>query len=568
MRYGSPVPERPPAGRAAAPVPDSAARALTDCQLRAPRHVGNFALAAFSILGAFVALTILFYFTSAHAVAGNSDGATVILEGQSMSSGHFGLNGWALSSDSFWTVDAVVYMFAVLAAGVHAVLLNLGPALIGAAVVVVGACIVRADWRGTAGFAGMATVVALLALPSHAFAFFLLQGPMHVGTTLWCLLAFLALRTGRFGWGWVVAVILLAAGTVGDLQTIALGVVPALVAGIAASARCRDWRAGLPTSAAALGSVALAVVVREVARAVGTFTLVSSAPRAAVSQMVDNVAILGDYMTKLFGLGPAAFGTGGAPLFTEYAHGIALVVVVGSVLVAVVRLVRGLASGREFSSRRPATWRLDDLLVCAFCGDLVVFLALTQGSAPSDARYLTAAVIFGSVLAARLVARCTARLLVVRRRLAPWAVKFAAVAATAVVGVLATGLAFNLTTTQPTRAYAQIGALLEAHGLHEGVGDYWSSSIVTVETNDDVLVRPVALAPDGRLVRYARESTSSWYLDQHFNFLVYNTLLPFGSVDTATAVATFGRVARTYHLGSLEVLVWAHPFTVSAHGVS
>jgi hypothetical protein len=520
------------------------------------------------VLGAFVALVALFYFVSAHAVPGNSDGATVILEGQSMSTGHLTLNGWALSSDSFWMIDAVVYMFAVLAAGVHASLLNLGPALVGAAVVITGAGIVRADWRGAAGFAGMATVVALLALPAHALAFFFLQGAMHVGTTLLCLLAFVALRTGRFGWRWAVAVILFAAGAVSDLQTIALGVVPALLAGFVASQRCRDWRTGLPTSAAGAAGVVLAVVVREVAKAIGTFTLVSSAPRASASQMVDNVALAGNFVTKLFGLGPAAFETGGAPSFTDYAHGIALLLVVGGVILGVVSLIGGMAAGRDIAFDHPASWRLDDLLVLAFCGDLVVFFVLTQGDIPSDARYLTAGVIFGSILAARLVARLTVRLLDSRQAVARWATGLACVAATAIVGVLATGLVCNLTTTQPTRAYSQVGALLAAHGLHEGIGDYWSSSIVTVETNGGVCVRPVTLAADGRLVRYARESTSAWYLGQHFRFLVYNTLLPFGSVDETTAVATFGPAKRTYHVGSIEVLVWAHPFTVSAHGAS
>lgn len=546
----------------------SAVITANERQSGASKRIRRIVRVASWTLVAFVALAVFFCFLSAHAVPGNSDGATVVLEGQSMSTGHLMLQGWALSSDSFWTIDAVVYMFAVLVAGVHAIFLHLVPAFIASAVVLTGVHIVRADSRGTPGFTGAASVLALLALPSHALAFFFLQGPLHVGTALLCLLAFVGLGKGRFGWGWIAAVVLLAAGTVGDLQTIALGVVPALLAGAVASTRCRNWRTGLPTSAAAIASVVLAVIVREVAKAIGTFTLVSSASRQPISQMINNFGNLGSYLPKLLGVGTAGFGNGGAPHFTEYAHELGLLVVVGGVLVAVVGLLVGVVDGSDVAVGRPASWCLDDLLVFAFFGALVVFLVLAQNADTPSARYLTAAVIFGSILAGRLIARLMLGLLRSGPKVRRWGLKFGCIMAIAVVGILATGVAFNLANPTPFQRYSQVGALLERHGLHEGIGDYWSSSIVTVETGGSVEVRPVTRDPDGRLVRYVRESTSDWYAGKQFTFLVYNTLYPFGAVDTATAVATFGRPTWHYRVDHIEVLVWRHPFTLSVHGIS
>src|SRR5580704_13729438 len=49
---------------------------------------------------------------SQHAFLGNSDGATVVLEGQSMSHGNAVLGGWDLSLDSFWSLDVVFYALA------------------------------------------------------------------------------------------------------------------------------------------------------------------------------------------------------------------------------------------------------------------------------------------------------------------------------------------------------------------------------------------------------------------------------------------------------------------------
>jgi hypothetical protein len=551
---------------ATAPVP--VAGNTGDAPQGAPSRTRRLAVPATLTLVGFVALAVLLYFVSAHTVRGNSDGATVILEGQSMSTGHLLLHGWSLSLDSFWTVDAVVYMFAVLFAGVHAAFLNLVPALVASAVIVTGVYLVRADWRGVPGFTGSATIVALLALPSFALATFFLQGPLHVGTAMLCLLAFAGLRNGRFGWGWVVAVGLLAVGCLGDLQTVALGVVPALLAGAVAAARRRDWKAGLPTSSAAVASVVLAIVGREIARAIGTFVLISSAPRQSISQMINNLGVLRDYLPKMLGVGTAGFGSGGAPHFTEYAHLVGLIAIAAGVFVALIRLLLGAARGHYDATAGSPNWRLDDLLVFAFFGAIVVFVALAMPANTSAARYLTASVIFGSILGGRLLARATVLLHGSRGRVRRWGPRIASIVAVAVVGVLLVGVDYNIAQPKPFQRYDQVGAFLERHGLHDGIGDYWSSSIVTVETDGRVAVRPVTVAPSGLLVRYARETTTDWYAGHKFNFLIFNTLDPFGNVDIATAFSTFGRSSWHTRIDGIEVLVWRNPFTVSLHGVS
>jgi hypothetical protein len=43
--------------------------------------------------------------------------STVVLEGQSTSAGHLTVHGWALSLDSFWTVDVLFNALVVLVAG-------------------------------------------------------------------------------------------------------------------------------------------------------------------------------------------------------------------------------------------------------------------------------------------------------------------------------------------------------------------------------------------------------------------------------------------------------------------
>ena len=113
----------------------------------------------------------------------------------------------------------------------------------------------------------------------------------------------------------------------------------------------------------------------------------------------------------------------------------------------------------------------------------------------------------------------------------------------------------------PIQSAAGLGTWLEANHLTNGVGDYWSSSITTVETKGDVTVRPVVMI-NSVLVRYSRESAASWYQDQKFQFFVYNLAMPWGSDNTQTATKTWGTPERTFVVGTYRVLVWNKPVVV------
>ncbi|MDA8291618.1 MAG: hypothetical protein M0Z33_08080, partial [Actinomycetota bacterium] len=341
---------------------------------RAPRVVPVVASVA-----ALAALTVLLYATSVHAVPGNSDGSTVILEGQALAHGHVTLHHWFLSLDSFWGVDALLYAVGVAVMGVRPELLNLVPGFIAACLVVLGMWLARDRRGGVAGAAGALTVLALLAFPSHALATFYLQGPLHVGTALWCMLAFAFLCTGYSRLRWTAAVLLLAAGSVGDLQTIAFGVLPLGLAGVLAAFRTRRWREGAPGVTAAVASVVLALVGRELAKVVGTFVVNKSNPTAGLREMVTNVKLAITYGDKLLGLGSTGFGTGGTPSALLAVHvlgvlGLAAGVVAGLVAVvrAVVRGPRGEGPAGADRAPRSEPWRLDDALLLAFLGDIAV----------------------------------------------------------------------------------------------------------------------------------------------------------------------------------------------------
>ncbi len=506
----------------------------------------------------FAVVVAVLYAAAQHAFAGDSDGATVVLEGQAMGAGHVLLHGWSLSLDSFWSIDAVFYMLVGVITGLHAFALYLVPAAIAALVIVVGGALATDGRRSLSAAAAAATVVALLGLPSHTLSLFFLRGPLHVGTALWCLIAFAGLRSGRFGRGWLMAVVFLAAGILGDFQMVALGVVPVVIAGVVAMLRMRDWRAGMPGVTAGGAAVILAAVVREVADAVGTYSVGTSHPTASLSQMFTNVGHIGTWGAALLGVGNGPFGRGNVPAALQDVHIVGLLVVVSGMATAGVALIRGAWRGQR--SAAASTWNLDDLLVLALVSDLVVFVDLTSTNDPDYTRYLTAAVIFGAVLGGRWVGRITARMATMPWRRCVWA------GGVAIVAVFAIALGINVSAPRPAPAFDQLGAFLQAHHLDQGVGDYWSASITTVATDGAVTVRPVITTPGGRVVRYDRQSLASWYAGRSFEFLVYDTARPWGGIQSATATATFGAPTHTYAVGSYRVLVWPHPVAMPTTG--
>jgi hypothetical protein len=277
---------------------------------------------------------------------GDSDGATVILEGQTMSAGHLLLPAWSLSLDSFWTIDAIFYAIAVHLVGVRGNLIFLVPAVIAAVVILVTATMAMDRRISLAAGTGALATIAVLALPSRAFAVYFVEGPFHVGTTLWCLLAFALLARNSFDWRWALAVVLLAAGLLGDFQTVVLGEAPVLAAGIAATWCARKWRAALPLLAAPVASALLAYAVRLIAVAFGTFSIAPANPFASGHQLIHNILHLPRFFAALLGIS-GSFGPSALPVAFEVVNVARAVLVIGGPLVVAVMICRRLWAARK-----------------------------------------------------------------------------------------------------------------------------------------------------------------------------------------------------------------------------
>ena len=505
---------------------------------------------------ALAGLAVVLYAVSVHVYVGGSDRATAVLEGQAVGTGNVLLHGWILTHDSFWTIDAFFYGLMVRIGGLRPSLLNLEPALAAAIAVVVGALVAVRGYRGRAAVAGAGTVVVLLALPTHAMASFLLGGPDHVSTAVLALVAFAALRQGRVDWRWAVALAALAFGMLSDQLMVAYGIVPVIGAGLVSMLRTRGWRAGRAAVSAAVAAVAVSEVVSWLAGAMGAFKSVQGISFASSAEMVVNLRHLLTYGAGLVGL--SRFDAGGVPEVLREVHVVGGLAVVTCCLLAVARLVRGAVHPRP-AVAEPGTaiagWWLDDALLIAMFGSALTFVVLAVNGVPG-ARYLVATAVFANVLVGRSVAQLW-------QRLQPGRVTRAVAVAGAIVALwFAAGLGYTVSQPVPVQRASVLASWLEEHNLRSGVGGYWTASITTVESRGAVAVRPVWADPDGKLGRYMKLSTSSWYSGQHFQFLVYSAPA-YQGVDSTSATQTWGRPAHTYVVGDYHVLVWSAAFSVA-----
>jgi hypothetical protein len=509
---------------------------------------------------AFVAgLTAWLTYASSHAYSPNADGATVVLEGLAITHGQLLLHGWSLSLDSFWSVDVPFYALGVAVFGVIPLLMHLIPALLLALCVLAG---IALSWSGSTArqrIYGTVLLVLMLCLPGHTGAFYLLQGPWHVATTLYCLIAAFMLVKPTFGWRWMIAVVLLGIGLNGDFQMLAIGVIPVAVAGLFAMARRRSLAAGLTQLLASLTSCLLALVIRVVANAFGTFQFSESHHTVKLRQLLRDVPHFGDWITAIFGIhnGPVV-GPTVSPLSATFRAVIFALVVLGFIA-AIIQLVRGIISpspGYELDgSVEVDLWRVDDLLLCMTLGAIGLFGLLTLSDSTSYARYLDPVAIFASVLAARFLPR--------------FVTSFSSRVIQVIAGFIALTLVFCVISSvsaagekPPTAPTQQLENYLFAHHLTHGIGDYWAASIVTVDTKNAVIVRPVVANLSGEIVPDGRQASISWYQGQHFSFLVYQRD-PYGRVNLATIKKTFGPPINIAHIGGYYyVVTWSHNLTL------
>ena len=462
-----------------------------------------------------------------------ADGANIALQAWDMLHGHVLLHGWYVSDVSFYTFDLPILAVAEAFFGLGELTNHVASALTYLTVTVSAVAVALPDSRGLARVARCGVVVVVLTAMFHVVpnAPYLLGPPDHIGTSVFLLVSVLLIDrapAGRFTPPLLCAI--LCIGQIGD-ATIRYVAVPAIVVVCGyRTVAARKVRTGDAANAlAAVASVPLASVARAVMLHFGAYQV--AAANTAISrpgQWPHNAALTWHAIRVLFGVG---VGSGSSALVRDAGFILGL----ACVLAAAAGFARVVVTWRSAS-------RAEQLLCAAIVINISVYVISTM-PAPGDPWDIIAVLPCGAVLAARA--------------LVPGHISDTVQArvATGLVAIAAL-LPLTVAAIQPAAAVptAPLSAWLRAHGLTYGLAGYWTSSVITLHTRNQVQVRAVAMR-GGQVFQYDWETNTSWY-DASRRDATFVIIDLHGNGLSPSAESYFGRPAKIEYVTHWAILIY------------
>jgi hypothetical protein len=534
----------PPSDEAAGPASTPSGRSA---RCRGWVEVAAFAVAALALFAVYLRLS--------RTVPENSDQANILLVASDMLHGNLLLHGWYLTDVSFYTTELPQYALLEIFFGVHANTAHIAAAMTYTLVVLLAVLLARGGFTSRAAVIRMAIAAGILAAPQLGVgvtALILTVG--HIGTAVPVLLVWLLLdRAPARWWVPVLTALGLAGVLVADQIVLVVAVVPLALVGalrIAETAvRERSLARGLTARTYELSLIAaagvaagLAWVTERVLRALGGYVLNPVPFTVTLHDVPANLHSLWA-VPQIFGADYR--GLAGGPYYTALLHMVSLALVG----LALLLLARRFFSGAAL---------VDQVLAVAIVANIVLFVVTSAGS--EGPHEIAVVAPFGAALAARMLAgqaRPQAAGAQANRRLARRARAAAAMVGLVVLLGYLGGLTHDVVRPASPPAFARVASWLQAHHLRYGLGGYWESSIITVQTGGQVEVRALlkpTLRPDLWLAR------PGWYdpAAQQANFVVLSSTPGFMNNWEPRALISkyFGRPERVYDFGPYTVMVW------------
>jgi hypothetical protein len=344
----------------------------------------------------------------------------------------------------------------------------------------------------------------------------------------------------------VIAGAFLGCAVVADTLVVLIGVLP--LAGVCAirvfqaaaverKPLASQWY-DMALGAAALLGAAAGVLALHVIHACGGFYMPAPSTQLAHGKtLVHNLGITAQGLPLLGGADFSGLRLTASTVFT-------MLHVVGVVLAA---WGTGLAAWRFLRDRD----RVAQLLVVGVAINLGAYVLSTRAYVVTATREIDVVLPFSAALAGRLLGGQAQAGRLKSALLVPLLLVI-------MLGYLA-GLAGEISQPPVAAQNQQLTSWLAARHLHTGLSGYWESNVVTLTSGDRVQIRPVN-ASGGRLVPSTFEGKAEWY-DPHRNTANFVVLFPGvaeyrGFTQEQAVLATFGKPARTYHVGAYTVLVW------------
>ncbi len=484
------------------------------------------------------------YLQLARTRAVNSDGAGQALQAWDMLHSNLLLRGWSLGDVSYYTTELPQYMLVEFVRGLNEDVVHVAAAMTYTLATLLAALLAKGDSTGRRALVRVLIAAGIMLAPQLASGVnILISSPDHIGTSVPVMVVWLILDHARPRWYIpVIAGVFLGWAAVADMLVLYIGVLPLVAVCLINAGRAvaierkplaSQWYE-LALAAAALAGAATAVLALHIIHAYGGFYMPAPAAQIVRSgpALAHNLRITGEGLLLLGGADFLGLRAGASTVFTML-HLVGVSLAAWGTWLAARRFLRD----RDLVAQ---------LLVAGVLINLAVYVLSTKANVITQTREFAPVLPFSAALAGRLLAE----------RLK--AAKLMPILLLVLLGYLA-GLGQEISQPPAAAQNQQLISWLVARHLHTGLSGYWESNIVTLTSGDRVQIRQVIPA-GGRLVSSTFESKPGWY-DPDRNTANFVVLSPGvggypGFSPKWAVLATFGKPARTYHVGSYTVLVW------------
>jgi hypothetical protein len=527
----------PDAERRSGPVPGSPVTGSPVTGNPVPAHAGpRPARSAWRRTGTAAFLLILValftaYLRLSRTYPENSDEANILLMASDLAHGNLYLSGWNVSDVPFITTELPEIALLVSLFGLHLNTAHIAAALTYTVVVAIALLLARGRARGPRAITRMAVALAILLAPQPGVGVFVMIFSVgHIGTAAPVMLAWLVLDRGAparaprrrwlrpatvgvlLAWALMADPLVLVIGICPVLVVSTLRMVPGLVTGIQnggglrqlAHALADRWLEASLAVAAGLAYLVAWCGARLLHAAGGYTQQPVPFTLDPVSTWYGHARTAAHGLLEMFGafflpgnainyLGPGNYVT--APPLS----GLAEAVAVTRLACVALAILGACVIGRRFFSRDADL--VSQLLLAGIAANLAAYIPSSLADHTAlNAREFAPVLPFAAALAARALGDRLGERAAGSRVLAASLV--------ALFGWYCLGLAHQAAAPAAPDPFARLEAFLRQHHLADGIGGYWNSSVITVDTGGAVTIRAVT---QGCLQPYAWESKPAWY---------------------------------------------------------
>jgi hypothetical protein len=480
------------------------------------------------------------YLYASRIVLHNSDNASILLQAYDFIHTSKILKGWYLPTDNFITIDIPLYAFGLLLGLKMPVLMKIVPSFLFTGVTLLG--IYLELLLGKTGKQKMLSALAFAAIivfPSYDAVIQILQGPIHVGTILGTLLAFIAYYFYKERPYKIVSLLILGILTVllviGDPMSDIILVFPILLVEVLFLYKRKfRSRSEYMIIGTVLLSTLFALYMLHIGKNYVYTQTISILNFETVATIVKNAQIAIQLILVIFHGDVFQQNAFSLKIIPELVNA-AFVVLLGIGIWKWLKKIFSLETSRD---------ALTALLVFALLGNIAAFV-FTDIADAAILRYLIPAFVFGGILAFSMLSYIKKPELYV-----------------IIIGLflLNSALFFymlyhTLPAVQPETS--AISFLQEKH-LTKGIGEYWSATAITGQSNYAITIRQVKVLHQ-RIHPALLLANDSWFHDDALKdsqFIIYKTT---DKGFYAASVGSFGKPDHVYKVGIYVILAWNTP---------